>query len=131
MVPPTVYKVWGDRSIYFLDPRMVALADFVRDFFKAEVLINNWNIGGDLYLRGYRPPDTKTGGYLSQHKFGRAFDCNIDGYTPEEVYETIIKNERQFMIAGLTVMEDVKFTPSWNHLDVRWTGNDFIQIVKP
>lgn len=131
LVPPSIYNVWGDRSIFFLDPRLVSLADFVADFFKAPVLINNWNTGGPLDLRGFRPPDTLTGGKLSQHKFGRAFDCNVKGLTPKEVYDEILVNEKQFMNSGLTTMEDINFTKTWNHFDIRWTGNNFIKIVKP
>lgn len=131
LVPPTIYNIWGERSIYFIDRRLVILADFMRDFFGAPITINNWHTGGTLRFCGYRPPDTKTGGFLSQHKFGRAIDLDVQGMASQKVYETIIKNEKQFMIAGLTTMEDINSTPTWNHLDIRWTENNFIQIVKP
>lgn len=130
-VPSSIYNIWGERSVYFLDPRMITLADFMRDFFGKPITINNWYAGGNFDLRGFRPPDTLTGGKLSQHKFGRAFDSNVEGLTPQEVYETIIKNEYLFRNAGLTTMEDINFTTGWNHLDIRWTGLNFIQIVKP
>lgn len=130
-MPPDLIRDRGQNCIELLDPVLISLADFVRDFFKASVTINNWNTGGALTLRGFRPPDSPTGGFLSQHKFGRAIDINIDGHTPQQVYDTILANEKQFMNAGLTTMEDVKMTPTWNHLDIRYIGNEFIRIVKP
>lgn len=130
-VPPSIYNYWGERSKYFLDPKIVVFADFIRDFFNKPVTINNWYSGGNLSLRGFRPPDTTTGGKLSQHKFGRAIDVNVEGITPQEVYDRAIKNEMLFRGAGLTTMEDINDTPTWTHFDVRWTGLNFIQIVKP
>lgn len=130
-VPPVIYNYWGERSKYFLDPKIVTLADFTRDFFNKPVTINNWHSGGSLSLRGFRPPDSTTGGKLSQHKFGRAIDISVEGITPQEVYERIIKSEMLFRSAGLTTVEDIADTPSWVHMDVRWTGLNFIQIVKP
>lgn len=130
-IPPDLIKVFGQNSVEFLDPVLISLADFVCDFFRANVTINNWSSGGNLSLRGFRPPDTTTGAKYSQHKFGRAMDINVEGKTPVEVYDIILANEKQFMNAGLTVMEDSRFCPTWTHIDIRYTGNDFIRIVKP
>jgi hypothetical protein len=133
-VPPTIYKVWGAGSIKFLDPRIVILADAYRDFFDASVLINNWvfNPKGTVYKeRGYRTPTSKTGASSSQHKFGRAFDCNVKGLTPREVYNAVVANYEFFKQFGLTTIEDIKFTPTWLHSDCRWHDEDGLLIVKP
>lgn len=130
-VPPEIYKVWGEKSIWFIDQRIISLADFVHEFFGASVTINNWNVGGQFHYSGYRPPDCATGGKLSQHKFKSAIDIKVAGYTPQQIYKTILANEKEFMAAGLTTMENIKATPTWNHLDNRHTGLKKILIVNP
>jgi hypothetical protein len=130
-VPKAIFAGWNKRSIMFLDPRLIALAEFHRTFFDLPVYVNNWDSGGAFSLRGFRPPNTTTGGNLSQHKFGRAYDSNTSGMTAKEVYDVILANEKAFMKAGLTTMENVDFTKGWNHLDIRWTGLDHILIVNP
>jgi hypothetical protein len=40
-------------------------------------------------------------------------------------------NEQQWMEAGLTVIEDGAYAPTWVHIDVRHTGKREIFIVKP
>lgn len=130
-VPPNIFNVWKKRSIYFLDKRIIDLAEFHRNFFGLPVTVNTWADGGNLSLRGFRPPATTIGGKLSQHRFSRAYDSNTEGMTPKEVYDAILANEKVFMQAGLTTLEDVAYTKTWNHLDNRWTGLDHILIVKP
>ena len=130
-VPPEIYKQFGDHAWQFIDPRLIVLADFVRDFFSKPVTINNWDSGGTLTMRGFRTPDTSVGGTLSQHKFGRAIDININDLTPVQIYSIISESSAKFMKAGLTTMENINFTTSWNHLDIRYTGMDSIKIVTP
>lgn len=131
LVPPSIYNFWGERSIYFLDNKMVKVLDFLRELTGKPITVNNWHEGGQRDEAGFRLPDTATGGRLSQHKFGRAADPKVEDMTPGEVYELIIKNEKQFMNLGLTTVEDIKYTPTWIHFDTRWTGLNFIQVVKP
>lgn len=131
LVPQSVFKAYGDDSIWFIDPRLVKVLDAIRGHFKAPVTINNWHTGGTYQNRGYRLPNTTVGASLSQHKFGRAADINIKGYTPQSIYKEILANETLFLCLGLTTLEDIEMTPTWNHLDVRNTGLDRILIVKP
>lgn len=126
-----IYTDWGDNSIWFVDPRVVKLANFIRTFFGRGVTINNWLWNGNYDQRGFREPESTTGGKLSQHRFGRAIDINVKGMTALEVYNAILANEKVFMEAGLTCMEDIADTPTWCHLDVRETGLNKVLIVKP
>ena len=131
-VPQSVYTQFGDKSIWFVDINLINLAQAVRDFFGATVTINNWHTKGILQNRGYRIPMTNVGGNMSQHKFGRAIDINVSGLTAQQVYKTILDNESVFMSYGLTTMEDIAFTATWTHLDIRNTGMlTRIFIVKP
>lgn len=44
-VPRVTYNKWGEKSMWFLDDRLVLLAQFFRDYFSAPMLINNWGVG--------------------------------------------------------------------------------------
>ena len=130
-VPPEIYNQFSDKAWQFIDPRVTLLADFIRDYFGKPMTINDWYRGGTLTLRGFRPPTTTVGGTLSQHKFGRAFDFNIVGMTPHEIYDKIMSDKLTFMVKGLTTMENIEYTQTWNHVDVRYTGSLDITIVNP
>jgi len=150
-VPPSVWQDFGVASRWFLDPRMLDLAQFYRDYFGSPVRVNDWHYGGadsasrsdsdqssshtqyegDFTERGFRLPDTNTGARLSQHKFGRAFDCNVEGLTPNEVRREIKQNEDLFMEKGLTTLESGDIATTWVHSDIRTTDQNDILIVTP
>lgn len=124
--------MFGEKSLMFIDERLIALLDFTRQFFGKPITINNWHLKGGTYQEsGFRTPTTKTGAPLSQHRFGRAADIKVEGMSPFDVYNEILHNEKAFMELGLTTMEDIAHTPTWNHLDIRYQGEDKIVIVKP
>jgi hypothetical protein len=130
-VPPSVWEDFGWAARWFLDPRMLDLAQFYRDFFEAPVRVNDWHYGGDFTERGFRLPSTETGAELSQHKFGRAFDCNVKGMTPDEVRSQIKENENLFMRKGLTTLESGAIATTWVHSDIRTTDRNSILMVTP
>lgn len=132
-VPKEIYERWGDRSVWFVDRRIILLADFVRDRFGKGMIINNWHDGGQFNYRGFRQRSCEIGGELSQHRFGRAIDFNIVGLTPVEVYKDIIDNQDMYIRAGVTTVEDIEYTNGWTHLDIRPSTTDTNQllIVKP
>lgn len=131
LVPPSIYKAWGERSWWFIDHDLVVVLDFMREYYGVPVTVNNWHIGGKYTERGFRTPTTKTGGKLSQHRFGRGADVAVKGLTPKQVYMDILKNEKMFLSVGLTAMEDISDTPTWVHIDTRWTELNGILVVKP
>lgn len=158
-VSRATFKKWGSRSIYFLDPKIPKLAQFYKDYFldyykkqdsnvgNVYIVINTWANGGTYQARGYRPPYQylrgqfkKTPESESQHRFGRAFDCDIyikykDGTKKEadyrEIQKIILADKEIFMAEGLTTLEHPDFARTWLHSDVRWTGLDQIKIVSP
>lgn len=131
LVPPTIFNQFGDKSWWFLDRQAVEMLDKIRELIGKPIVVNNWATGGNYQESGFRLPDTTTGGKLSQHKFGRAFDCRPLRMTPRQMYDIILYYENQFMTFGLTTLEDIASTPTWVHVDNRWTGMDKILIVKP
>ena len=130
-IDPTTYKTYGANSIWFIDQRIITIAQLLRDISGRPVTINNYIHGGTYKESGYRRPATNTGAYQSQHKFGRAIDPKVKGLVVPEVHNLIHAYWDRFKEAGLTTMEDLKLTPSWTHLDCRQTKSDELLIVKP
>lgn len=130
-IPPDIYAERGEKSIELLDDRIISLAQFFRDRY-GSVTINNWNSGGQYQESGLRSPFTKTGAKFSMHKFGRAIDMKFADTTPQKVYADVMKNQKLFFEKGLRVMENIVATPTWLHIDVRYTGKvNQIVIVNP
>lgn len=130
-VPIKIFAKYGEKSKWFIRPEIIELAEFYRKWFGAPVRVNNWKWGGRFQERGYREPDSRTGSKYSQHKLGCAFDCDIRGYSADEVREDILKNQTKYMSAGLTTIEHAEYSPTWVHSDIRNTGMNKILIVKP
>lgn len=130
-VSKAVYEKYGEKSIWFIDPRIKKLANFTREFFGKSVTINNWLWGGQYDQSGFREPESTTGASMSQHRYCRGIDIKVAGMTPKAVHEAIMANEKAFIEAGLTTLEDIADTPFHVHMDIRWTGLNKILIVKP
>jgi len=132
-VPPEIYNRFGDKALWFIDRKVINIAQFIRERFKNSVTINNWSGGGRFSFRGFDPPKGyRKASSLSQHRQGRAIDLNVKGATPDEVREDIIKNFSTYHKLGLTTIEHGDFAKTWVHLDVREIPNATeVFIVKP
>lgn len=128
-VPPDVYQMAGKNALWFLDPKIIILAQFVRDRFGKPVTINDWMDGGDYKFSGFRDPLCTEGVLFSQHRFGRAIDAKVRDVDPEEVRADIKTKEFWWMEKGLTAYEENTLT--WNHLDCRNTGLATLKIIYP
>ena len=143
-VSKKIYDRWGTDSSWFINQRVVNLAQFYRDFFTRYfrnkdanvshviIVINTWFYGGKDEYSGFREPEGKEGASLSQHRFCNAFDADIiivykDGTKKEADYKQIHKIIEDyndiFMEAGLTAVESVEDAPTWLHSDCRWIPN--------
>ena len=112
-VPPEVFKERGESAMQLLDSRIVATAYALRKKF-GPMVINNWHIGGEFTLRGFRPADTNTGAKWSQHKFGRAIDCHFTKVSVEEVRLYILAYPAEF-----PYITCVELGVTWLHFDSR------------
>ena len=119
-IDPVTWMIRGQKSVELIDSRLITLAQFFHDYFKVPITINNWQSGGQYKESGLRTWLSKTGAAYSQHKYGRAADLKLEGLEPEYVRNEIRKNWPVFKSAGLTTIE--KDTPTWVHIDVRFTG---------
>ena len=131
-IDPDTYKRFGESSIWFIDPRIITLAQFIRERLAKPCTINNWNGGGQYHYSGFRPPDCPIGATLSQHRFGRAIDLKVSGMEADEVRADIQSHwDLYHKATALTTMEHEDFAPTWTHLDIRTTNSDELKIVKP
>ena len=130
------YKQWGDSSIWFVDPRIITLAQFIRERLGKPCTINNWHSGGQYQYSGFDPP----GGYrkatsLSQHRFGRAIDLKVSGMESNGAPELRADIQGHWDLyhkaTAITTIEDGNYAPTWCHIDIRTTGMDELKIVKP
>ncbi len=127
---PDLYKSKGRKSRWYIDQRVIDIVQYIRTKTGKPVTVNTWwNSSGGFKLRGLRPFNTGTGASLSQHKFGKAADFDVKGYTAEQVRDKI-KNEWKddLMKMGLSAIED---GVNWVHIDVRNTGKDDLMIFNP
>jgi len=128
-IDPSTYAARGAKSIQLIDMRIVYACQYIRDHL-GSVTVNNWAKSGQYKESGLRSAFTKTGAKFSQHKFGRAADIKVAGKTPAEVH-AFIKAHEQFFIERqwITTMEELEDTPTWTHIDCRFTGLDKLSIV--
>ena len=137
-----------------LDPRWYIKKEAV-DFLEwlkekcngATITINTWKWGGHYNWSGLRtwhynfenPEIPLSDSWfetwadnLSQHRYINAYDVKVEGYSPQQIVQLI---EDNFIFIrdtfSLTTVEDPKNTPTWTHLDWRWTGLDYILKVNP
>lgn len=130
-------RALGFKAACLIDPKIVRVCDLLREKSGRPVTVNNWfKRDGQYKSSGYRAVWDKTGGLLSQHRRGCAADVKVLGFTPRQVFDLIMDNSIEFEACGLTTMENLDFTPTWNHLDTRpridgWHPKTGILIVKP
>ena len=136
LVPTHIFEKWGERAVWFIQPRIINVAQTIRDHFCAPMMIN----GNGMQYRGFRDDSfyynsngttKRNGGFLSQHRFGNAIDFNITGFDCAEIRAEILKNRSKFIAAGLTTIESGDYAPTWVHVDARHTDLNEIIIVKP
>lgn len=130
-VPPDIYKQWGDKSIMFIDERVLITADKLREFF-GPMIVNTWHSEKLIEAYGLRTESglrlmtTSTGASMSQHKFGRAADALFALHTAEEVRQYVLSHKYEFPHIGC-IESDV----SWFHFDVRNTASQTLEVVTP
>jgi len=117
-IPPPVFDRYGERSIWFIDERIVLAAEWLRRYTGRPMTVNNYHAGGTRRASGYRlkPIGSAT---MSQHLFGRAFDSLTEGMTAEEMRQIVRDNflTLHTMFGVAAIEKDV----DWLHLDCRST----------
>jgi hypothetical protein len=112
-VPPEVFNQYGEKSLWFMDSRILWTADALREYFSVPIIINT----AQFHDRGFRLPDTATGKDLSQHKFGRAIDFDVKGKTADDVRKIIFDNYKTE--PAFRFITAVELNVDWVHIDCR------------
>lgn len=120
LVPKEFEHVPDSKLWLLFDDRALKTLDMLRKEF-GPVTINNWKVGGLLSQRGFRTANV--GAVFSQHRFGRAFDCNFKNVSVEEVRQQCKLNQKKCFKYITAIEDDV----SWFHFDVR--NNDGVLLI--
>ena len=107
----------GQLWLLFDDRALITL-DRLRRRYDRRMTINSWiwDEVNPFNYRGFRPPDCKVGSKLSQHRFGRAFDADIEGMPAHEVHADIKQNRDDPAFEFIAGVEE---GINWVHFDVR------------
>lgn len=89
LVPPHEYDLHKDKVLHMLDVTALVTLDALRERY-GPIVVNNWSTGGNLQYCGWRPMTCPEGAELSQHKFGRAFDCHFKDVAVQDVWGDLI-----------------------------------------
>lgn len=116
LVDPKTYERMLDGCLELFNPQALQALDDLREFFGVPVIVNNWHEGGPFRYRGYRPPEYKGGAKFSQHRLGKAFDCDIHGFTAEEARTRILKHKDNPLLCLIMRLEG---GVNWLHFDLK------------
>lgn len=115
------YKARGEVMFMAFDARALATLDRLRARF-GPVTVNDWLWGGQFRLSGLRPLGSGVGAALSQHVFGRAFDCKFRQARAAEVRAELLAGKLRGPGEAFEFITRIEDFPgmSWFHFD---TGN--------
>ena len=126
---PATYEIYGEQALQFFRPEALQMLDQLSAFFQVPILINNWKSGGPFQWRGLRTIECTQGSARGAHRLGAGWDFNVQGKTPQEVYDTILANPDEF--PAIKRMENIEKTPTWTHCDTIEFDGGGILIVEP
>ncbi len=140
LVPKHVFLKRGAKAWQLLDWRALKTLEWLRDHL-GPCTVNNWHQGGNYsqsglrtykFYSGINTPDyichCDISQSLSQHKFGRAFDCKFKNHTAEEVRDYIKNNWPLFGLRWAITLED---DVDWLHFDCRTQPEKKVYTFKP
>lgn len=112
-VPEYIYIARGEKSLELIDDRVLHTCDALRDRY-GPIIINDWAWGGKNQWRGLRAEQCPVGTIYSQHRFGRAADCNFQDIDAESVREDLLDDPSLFPYINFIELATVHL-----HFDVR------------
>jgi hypothetical protein len=114
-VPRNVYEKYGEKAWMFLDTQALMALDRLRKRF-GPMTVNNYYWGGPREWSGLRTKDSPYYSAMSQHSFGKAFDCVFSNCTAEEVRRIILSNPNSL---DFELINSLELNVSWLHFDTR------------
>ena len=116
LVDPITFRNLGSRCWILFRPEALIALDDLREYFGSPIIVNNWESGGVLEYRGFRPKDCTIGAIYSQHRLGNAFDCNVTFVSTNEARNEILRNKDHDLFKRITAIEK---GVGWLHFDLR------------
>jgi hypothetical protein len=122
LVSKDTYEAMGDSAWSLFNPEALEALDNLREYFGVSVTVNTWKNGGSLQHRGYRTPQEAAdlGSPNSQHRFGNAFDCDIQGISADDARKQICDNKDNPLLIKIQRLED---GVPWVHFDLKPVPN--------
>jgi len=114
--PEMVQSNWGANLWLAFDAHALVTLDRLRERY-GPIVVNDWATGGRFKYSGLRPMDCTEGAALSQHKFGRAFDCKPRYAAAADVRSEILAHPWDPAFEFITRIEDFPGM-GWVHFDV-------------
>lgn len=114
LVPQHIFELKGLSSIELMNPKILDVADTLRELTGVPLTINNWKWGGNRNWSGLRDATSSYYSPTSQHSFGNAIDVVNKHISAHEVRNLILDNTDLFPY--VTFLE---CGISWVHIDVR------------
>lgn len=135
LVTPQCYELVGDLAIQLFDQEFLAdvdrfATDIKNDLGVKSVIVNDWKWGGTYRDSGLRDGSTSPKfSRGSQHFKGCAIDAKFKGCSIKEAYEYLLKNQAKY--SKIRRIESIDYTPTWLHIDSKYTGMEKIHVFKP
>lgn len=122
LVDRHTYETQGDAAWGLFNPEALIALDDLREYFNVPVTVNNWYNGGPFQWRGYRTPEQaiKNGAPNSQHRFGNAFDLDVQGVPATNARQIILDNQNHNLFCRIQRLEG---KVSWVHFDLLPVAN--------
>lgn len=131
LLPKIVFDKYGELGLRYIDTRVLACLNFIRDTLEKTIYVNTWSFAskdkpGTLQANG-KPFDGRTlrlqsdSDYstYSDHSYGRAIDFDVVGENSLDIQKYITKDivcSTKLKELGLTNIEDS--TSGWTHISV-------------
>lgn len=123
------FDKFGEDSVAFFRPEILIALDTIREKTTLKCTVNNWKQGGPFKWRGLRTVDSLTGASYSMHRFGGAFDLDIDGLTADEAREWLRANRPKY--PELQAITRIEIGVNWCHIDCKPVATDKLVEFTP
>ena len=128
LVSPVVYNQWGEKAWMFFEEPILQDLDTIRETWGSPIIINNWNIGGQLRQCGLRSnmddivkaKNAMKQLYLSGHTMAKAFDLHDKLGRNIKLYDFVLKLLKQGKLKAFQRLENWEqtyFSGGWVHID--------------
>lgn len=125
LVPRSLFQKYGEQSIRYLDPRMLAVLEVIREWLDAPMTVNNWHSGGNREWSGIRTADSPWWSVGSAHSWGMAIDA-VGDWEAEEVRSAVLSGQLE-----LPYPVRLEMGIDWLHVDVMNISQKPVEIFYP